>query len=371
MKLGTERPALYVHVPFCASRCSYCHFYAETDLDGALYLDALERQHALLAPELPSAPLPSIFVGGGTPSYLPAAERKRLLALLACHVGPESEFSCECNPEDVNAELVAAFEEGGVTRLSLGVQSLAEAELAAVGRRHDASGARRAITLASKSSLDFSIDLMIGLPGQSRDSFSDTLAEAAAFEPDHISIYCLEGPDGDGAGASPVAGEELAASCYLSAHETLAEAGFVAYEVSNWCRPGGECRHNLSIWRGASYLGLGPAAHSFRDGRRWSWPADLAAWAAPLLAGRQAERLEDERGPESLALEHLLLGLRTREGIPLDDPLLAGRGTLIDDCGAKGWARVESGRWRLLPEGWLRLDGILARLSLDSPRDLP
>ena len=204
---------------------------------------------------------------------------------------------------------------------------------------------------------------MIGLPGQTEDSFRASLVRILSHRPEHISIYCLESADGDASPLAMAADDEELAARYLLAHERLARAGYEAYEVSNWCLPGAECRHNLSIWRGASYIGLGPAAHSFLADRRWSWPADLAAWAEPLLAGRPAERLEDERGPRALALERLLLGLRTREGLPLDDPLLRERRPLLDEFAARGWGREEAGRWRLAPAGWLRLDGILGRLT--------
>ena len=361
MRATGQSPALYVHVPFCATRCRYCHFYTVTEPAWESYVDAFARQLALTADLLP-APPPSVFVGGGTPSLFPDAERRRFFSLLAPLAGPRTEFSVECNPEDVDARLLTDLAGFGVNRLSLGIQSLADEELSGVGRRHDAAGAERAIACALESSLRLSLDLMIGLPGQSEASFARTLRRIIALRPEHLSIYCLEGIEG-GSSLSGRADDEQVAASYLHAHAELAEAGYEAYEVSNWSLPGAECRHNLAIWRGGEYLGVGPAAHSLLGGRRWSWPADLGAWTQALLGGAAPDWCEDERDGAALALERLLLGLRTREGMPLSDPLLLDRRPLLDEFTALGWGRRESDRWRLLPEGWLRLDGILGRLT--------
>ena len=142
----------------------------------------------------------------------------------------------------------------------------------------------------------------------------------------------------------------------------LDERGYAAYEVSNWCRPGGECRHNLAVWEGRDYLGLGPAAHSHLAGERMARPASLDAWQVPLLAGRLPPLQRDARGPTERRLEDLLLGLRTRRGLAADHPALAGAGPVLAELAGRGWARREGTRWRLTPAGWLRLDAILQRL---------
>ncbi len=362
--------SLYIHVPFCASRCGYCGFYAVTSGDREGYTDALLRQLEAEQHRLMDGPLPSIYVGGGTPSWLPGEQLDRLFAALAPRLGPATEFSIECNPEDLDATLLARLERGGVTRLSLGIQSLDDDELRAAGRRHDAAGARRAIALATGSSLRLSLDLIAGLPAQSPEGFRASLDAVIAAEPEHVSLYCLE-LDDDVPMARQFAerpdedpGDSFRADRYLEAHAQLAAGGYVAYEVSNWSRgPGRECRHNLAIWRGGEFLGLGPAAHSRIGGRRWSWCADLAQWREALRAGREVPRQEDRPDPEARDLERLLLGLRTSDGLPLDEPRLAARPEFLEHCEVEGWARREADRWALTPTGWLRLDGILARLA--------
>ncbi|MBN2171426.1 MAG: coproporphyrinogen III oxidase family protein [Candidatus Krumholzibacteriota bacterium] len=370
---------LYVHVPFCRSRCGYCAFYAETAGDPGRYVAALAAELDLCAADLGQAPLPSLYVGGGTPSCLPRQALDRLLALLAPLAGPETEFTVECNPDDLDADLLARLLGAGVDRLSLGVQSLDDGELARAGRRHDGAGARAALALAAAAPLRLSADLILGLPGQTRDSWRRSLAGVLDHAPEHLSVYCLE--EGEGrwgraraSGAAPgdrapagdaargEAREAQLADAYLETHAVLAGRGYAAYEVSNWCRPGGECRHNLAVWEGGDYLGLGPAAHSHLRDCRLSRPASLDAWQAPLLAGRLPPLDRDARGPGERRLEALLLGLRTRRGLAAGDPALAGAGPILAQLADQDWARREGTRWRLTPAGWLRLDAILARL---------
>lgn len=321
------------------------------------------------SPRLGDGPLASIYLGGGTPSWLPGQQLERLLAALAPRLGPDTEFTIECNPEDLDAALLDRLERGGVTRLSLGLQSLDDDELRAAGRRHDAAGARRAIALAAGSTLRLSLDLIAGLPAQSPESFRASLAEVIDAGPEHVSLYCLE-LDADVPMAHRFAehpgedpGDSFRADRYLEAHARLDEAGYSAYEVSNWCRPGGECRHNLAIWRGGEFLGLGPAAHSRIGGERWSWCSDLERWQEALLAGREAPKEVDRPDAASLDLERLLLGLRTRDGLPLDEPRLAAHPEFLAHCEREGWANRIEGRWMLTHTGWLRLDGILGRLA--------
>lgn len=383
---------LYVHVPFCRSRCGYCAFYAETSGDPDRYVAALAVELELCAADLGPASLPSLYVGGGTPSCLPPAALERLLALLAPLAGPDSEFTVECNPDDLDEALLARLTTAGANRLSLGVQSLDDGELARAGRRHDGAGARAALALAAASPLRLSADLILGLPGQTTGSWRRSLAGVLEHAPEHLSVYCLEegegrwgrgasedtaaddpapavAPPGDGAapdaGTTAAAGEEREAhlaGAYLETHAFLDERGYAAYEVSNWCRPGGECRHNLAVWEGRDYLGLGPAAHSHLAGERLARPASLDAWQAPLLAGRLPPLERYARGPAERRLEDLLLGLRTRRGLAADHPALAGAGPILAELAGRDWARREGSRWRLTPAGWLRLDAILRRL---------
>ncbi|MCP4546006.1 MAG: coproporphyrinogen III oxidase family protein [bacterium] len=363
------RRSLYIHIPFCTAKCAYCNFYSRPPENTGAFLRALLLELEQKRPLLGDEALPSIFIGGGTPSRLPRTELAELLKHLDPFVGPDTEFTCECNPEDVDNDLLALLAAGGVNRVSMGLQSLIDSELRLSGRRHDAGTVWRAMTLTRARSFRLAVDMIIGLPGQTLTSFLASLGGVLELKPEHLSLYCLELDEpvpmrqlfAERPELDP--GDDLRADAYMLAHSHLAKMGFEAYEVSNWCRPGGVCRHNLAIWDSGEYVGLGPSAHTFADGRRWSQPADLTAWQDNLLAGGPSLRIEDPRDEQALTLERLLLALRTRRGLDLEDPLLAGKESLLKDCEDAGWAIREEGRFSLLPAGWLRLDGILARLT--------
>ncbi len=363
------KPALYLHVPYCRLRCTYCNFYFVLGRADERLVLALERELELRSKEIPDGPLPAVYLGGGTPSWLPHDILESVLGLLAPFVGADTEFSLECNPEDVDEDFLALLERAGVNRVSLGVQSLNDLELKRCARRHDANGARRAMDLLAESSWNWSADLIIGLPQQSKANFRAGLEDVLARKPEHLSLYTLEldthvplvdvfarRPDWD-------PGDELRAELYLWAHDRLEVEGFEHYEVSNWARPGRRCRYNSQIWRGGDYVGLGPSAHSHRGGVRRSWPADLETWLEALLQGRLPEAQLDVRSTDEMALERLLLALRGSEGLPWDDDLLAGRESFLDAARAEGWILEDPRRLRLSPKGWIRLDGILARLT--------
>jgi len=363
------RPALYVHVPYCRFRCTYCNFYFELGRADEKFVAALERELELRRDELPAGPLPAVFLGGGTPSWLPAAELESLLALIGAYIDDRTEFTVECNPEDLDAALLELLRAGGVNRISLGLQSLNELELKRSARRHDAAGGLRALSLLAASDIEWSADLILGLPQQSRDSFQRSLERVLEFSPGHLSLYTLEldspVPLVEVFGRRPEwdPGEDLRAELYLWSDGRLAEAGFRHYEVSNWAHPGRECRYNEIIWQGGEYMGLGPSAHSHLGGRRFSWPADLEAWIEAVKRSDLSCLLEDSRSASELRLETLLLGLRRAEGIPLSDPALSGAAALIKAFAAEGWIIEDAKRLRLSPAGWIRMDGILARLS--------
>ncbi len=363
------RPALYLHVPYCRLRCTYCNFYFELGRADERLFQALERELELRTEEIPSGPLPAVYLGGGTPSWLPADILGDILAMLAPFLGEGTEFSMECNPEDVDPSFLALLSGAGVNRISLGVQSLNDLELKRCARRHDADGARRAMDLLAESGWNWSADLIIGLPQQTEASFRAGLEEVLTRNPQHLSLYTLEldshVPLVDVFARRPEwdPGEAMRAELYLWAHDRLEASGFEHYEVSNWARPGKRCRYNGQIWRGGDYVGLGPSAHSHRDGLRRSWPADLAVWLEALLQGRLPEARLDVRSQDEMDLERLLLALRGSEGLSLDDGLLAGRESFLAAARAEGWILEDPRRLRLSPKGWIRLDGILARLT--------
>lgn len=363
------RPALYLHIPYCRFRCTYCNFYFELGRADERLVLALKRELELRAEEIPAGSLPAIYLGGGTPSWLPPSLLKDLLSELAQFAGPDTEFSMECNPEDLTEDLLDLLQRAGVNRISLGVQSLNDLELKRSARRHNGDGARRALDLLAQSDMNWSADLIIGLPEQTEAAFQSSLEEVLARSPDHLSLYTLEldspVPLVDVFARHPEwdPGDTMRAKLYLWAHEELESKGYHHYEVSNWARPGRECRYNQQVWSGGEYLGLGPSAHSHIQGRRRNWPADIAAWMDPLLSGSLPEALEDDRSEDEKNLERLLLALRGAGGLSWKDPLLAGRQSFLDAAAGEGWILEDSENLRLSPSGWLRLDGILARLT--------
>ncbi|MCU1453768.1 MAG: hemN [Acidimicrobiales bacterium] len=307
---------VYVHVPFCRHRCDYCAFATWTDRDHLVdaYLAACRRQVLEAAPDLP--PVTSAFVGGGTPSRVPAAALLDVLA--AVPFAPGAEISIECNPDDVTLELLAAYRAGGVTRLSFGVQSMVPEVLATLGRTHDPDNVRRAADAAHAVGLPFNVDLIYGAAGETLDQWSHTLDAAIALEPVHVSAYGLTVEAGTPLAADPARhpDDDTQADEYELATARLAAAGFDWYEISNWARPGHECRHNLLYWTEGEYLAVGCAAHGHRLGRR-SWNVRTPErYLAAISEGRSPEAGAEALDPAARRVESLQLAIRTRTGVP-------------------------------------------------------
>jgi oxygen-independent coproporphyrinogen-3 oxidase len=325
---------VYIHVPFCRTKCPYCDFYSVTGGSatggdagsdaGARFVDALGRELGMRAGELES-PAGTVYVGGGTPSCLEDGLASSLPAIVARHVAVEegAEVTIEVNPDDVTPDSLERYLAGGFNRISIGVQSLDDGELRMLGRRHDSAAARAAVLAAREAGFDkIGIDLIFGMEGQTVEGWRRTLDEAAGLGPEHMSCYQLtveeHTPFGAraAAGESLAAGEELSREMFLEASETLAGAGFVHYEVSNYAR--GEenrSRHNTGYWLRRPYLGLGPSAHSF-DGfrRRWN-PGSLDAWLSSLEAGEDPVEGSEVLSAAQARAESLMLGFRTSEGV--------------------------------------------------------
>lgn len=327
-------PGLYVHVPFCVTKCPYCGFYSLVGPHRARarWLDALRREAAMRAEAEWSAgrpaPFGTLYLGGGTPSVLSAGEIVRLLADLrgALAIDADAEFTIEANPDDVDAPLLAAWRDLGANRLSLGVQSFDADALRFLGRRHDARASRRALALVREAGFaNVGIDLMYGLPGQTIEEWRETLDEALAWKPEHLSCYQLSIDPGTelgrrrDAGNLPEIGEEAARRLYIETSQRLRSAGYIHYEISNFARdPSLVSRHNARYWRHVPYLGLGPAAHSFRAGVR-SWNArSVDDYCAALEAGRSPTAGSEILSAADLALERLFLGFRTIDGVAMD-----------------------------------------------------
>jgi oxygen-independent coproporphyrinogen-3 oxidase len=311
---------VYVHVPFCAARCDYCSFATWTDRHHLIdaYLAALRADADRLV-GAGQPPASSVFVGGGTPSLVPAADLVAVLARIP--LAPGAEVTVECNPDDVTRELVDTYLAGGVNRISLGVQSTSPHVLAALGRTHDRANVERAVEAFRSAGLaTFNLDLIYGGAGERLEDWCRTLDDALALDPPHVSAYALTVEAGTPLAADPVRhpDDDDQADKYLAATERLGAAGLEWYEISNWARPGHECRHNLLYWTMGEYQGLGCAAHSHRDGRRFWNLRTPDRYVDAVASGATVVAAGEELDAPERALEALQLSLRTRAGVPAD-----------------------------------------------------
>jgi putative oxygen-independent coproporphyrinogen III oxidase len=317
---------LYVHIPFCRSKCPYCDFYSVSD-DSLIpgYLAALDTEARLYREQFPA--FDTLYLGGGTPSWLGDAHLAQLMKNLRRHFAfaPNSEITIEANPDDITADKLALFRDLGINRLSLGVQSFDEAELRLLGRRHTAARTRRALGFIRAAGFaNLGLDLIYGLPGQTLDAWLKTLETALSFAPEHLSCYQLTLTDDTPMGRMAAAGqvrlpnEETQREFFLRSARLLEERGYLHYEVANFAREEKyRCRHNLKYWTHVPYLGLGPGAHSFHGRRRWWNFPSVEKYGAALNAGRPPVAGAESLTPAQIRLEALYLGFRTREGVGL------------------------------------------------------
>lgn len=311
---------VYVHVPFCARRCDYCDFATWTDRGHLVdrYLAALRTdvRRAVERGRLRRAS--SVFVGGGTPSLVPADE---LVAVLAeVPLGKGAEVTVECNPDDVTDQLLATYRAGGVTRLSIGVQSMVGEVLVAIGRTHDPDAVAGAVDAARRAGFaSFNLDLIYGGAGERLVDWRRSLEAVLALDPPHVSAYALTVEPGTPLASHPDRhpDDDDQAAKYLLADQVLGESGRPWYEISNWAAPGHECRHNQLTWRGGEYLGIGCAAHSHVAGRRWWNLRTPERYVAAVEAGTSTEAAGEQLDPDGRAHERLVLSLRTRLGVPV------------------------------------------------------
>jgi putative oxygen-independent coproporphyrinogen III oxidase len=344
-----------VHVPFCARRCDYCAFATWTDRSSLIdpYLAAVVTDvERAVAAGLPA--VTSVFFGGGTPSLVPAADLMRVLAALP--LAPGAEVTVECNPDTVTEALVATYRDAGVNRLSFGVQSMVPHVLAALGRTHDPANVRHAVALARDAGFEsFNLDLIYGAVGETLDDWRRTVSEALALEPPHISAYGLTVEPGTPLADDPARypDDDRQAAEYELADDLLVAAGLVNYEISNWARPGHECRHNLLYWAQGDYLGFGCAAHSHRAGRRWWNVRTPERYIALVTEGASAEAAGETLDAETKRVEGLQLSLRTRSGVPA---------SALDVEALDGLVAVEGERAVLTRAGRLLANEIAVRL---------
>ena len=353
---------VYVHIPFCARRCDYCAFATWTDRHHLMadYAAACRSEISGAVAE-GMGPATSVFFGGGTPSLLPPSLLMGILASIPRVDG--AEVTVECNPDTVTSALVSSYADGGVTRLSLGVQSMAPHVLAGLGRSHDPGAVWGAVEVARATGLtDINLDLIYGAPVESDDEWLATLDAVVALEPTHVSAYALTVEPGTPLASDPTRhpDDDVQANRYELADEVLTAAGFSNYEISNWSRPGHECRHNVQYWTQGDYQGIGCAAHSHRQGRRWWNVRTPERYIACLGSGRSPTAGEECLDEERRALEQLQLALRTRQGVPTGavDPADA------DELRAAGLIRRDGSRLVLTRTGRLLANEVSARLSV-------
>lgn len=375
---------LYIHVPFCQRRCSYCDFSiaVRKRIPATEYVDAVLREFRLLGGTDPGRQpggsggeaLETVYFGGGTPSLLPPDAISALLTSLrdAFHVTPsrdDVEVTLEANPEDVTRESATAWRRAGVNRVSLGAQSFDDRVLRWMHRSHDGARIGDAVRALRAAGIEnVSLDLIFALPAELQRDWERDLDQALALLPSHLSLYGLTVEARTplarwiSRGATSTPDDERYAEEYLLAHLRLAACGYRFYEVSNACRDGFRSRHNSAYWSGRAYLGLGPAAHSF-DGRarRWNTPA-WEDYRQALAAGQSPLQSEEVLTDEQRELERLYLALRTDQGLaptPPDGPLPPATAQWVE----RGWAEVRERRLVCSPEGWLRLDALVRDLT--------
>ncbi|MEU8657565.1 radical SAM family heme chaperone HemW [Actinoplanes philippinensis] len=372
-EVGKNGFAVYVHVPFCASRCGYCDFntYTAAELGGGAsrdeYAETVLAELALAARVIEPGPVDTVFVGGGTPTLLSAGDLGRVLEGIdrTWGLAPGAEVTTEANPESVGPAYLRQLRAAGFTRISLGMQSAADNVLRVLDRKHTAGRAPQAAIEAREAGFEHvNLDLIYGTPGESADDFARSLRTVVDAGVDHVSAYALIVEDGTRMagrmrrGELPYPSDDVAADRYLAAEAALTEAGFGWYEVSNWARPGGECRHNLLYWTGADWWGLGPGAHSHVGGVRWWNVKHPSAYAGRLAAGTSPGHARELLTDTDRHMEDVMLRVRLREGIPLDRVDATGAARALAD-GLLEPDAYERGRLVLTLRGRLLADAVI------------
>ncbi|MDR1589489.1 MAG: radical SAM family heme chaperone HemW [Oscillospiraceae bacterium] len=378
-----KKLGVYIHIPFCASKCAYCAFYSLAGRDKLMqdYQHALLRHVREYAPQLDGYLIDTVYFGGGTPSYYGAG---RLISVLNAlkkngHVLRGAEITAEVNPDSVTREELAAMYRAGFNRLSVGVQSANDAVLKSLGRRHDFARAERAVRDARDAGFkNISVDLIYGLPSQKRDDWANTISRAVALKPEHISCYGLTIEEGTQLYVfkdSPfLPDDDEQADMYLYAVDTLSRYGYKQYEVSNFARRGRESAHNLKYWLGGEYLGLGAAAHSFIAGRRYGIVPDIERYSEGILYDKSVIETSEELSDFERAGEYLMLRLRTVYGISeqeyyeifrCDMDRILNRLRFFE---TNGWAEQHDGRWRFTPTGFLLSNTLIGQVLEEQTR---
>lgn len=330
----SRRLSFYIHIPYCVKRCGYCDFntYTPSELMGPdlesvskNYISAVLKEIELAQKTVGAAEVPSIFFGGGTPSLMPAAELARVIQEIRdrFELSPDIEITIEVNPDSVSLDFLEKMRQAGANRISMGMQSAVPHVLKVLDRTHNPENVSTAVEKARKAGFEHvSVDLIYGAPGESVSDWQQSVTSALQLPIDHISAYALIIEKGTKLAAQISRGEvqmppdEETAEKYLIADSAFEAAGFNWYELSNWSKPGGQCRHNIAYWNGSMWWGVGPGAHSYFDNRRWWNVKHPATYQQRINAGESPVQSEEILSEENLADEYLMLQIRRREGIP-------------------------------------------------------
>lgn len=373
-----DKLGIYIHIPFCRSKCDYCDFYSLAGRDDRMdqYQKALLSHIKETAPLAQDFPVDTIYIGGGTPSYYGAKRLKELLGVVhkLYKVEKDAEVTVECNPDSVDVKALKILRKAGVNRLSMGMQSANACELERIHRIHTPQQVNEAATAARKAGFtNLSLDLIYGLPGQTMDSWKATVEHALSLIPQHLSCYGLKVEEGTPLAARVAQGEVLPdddqqADLYLWTVGRLERAGYPQYEISNFSKPGFASRHNLRYWLTQPYIGFGPGAHSDFGGRRYSFVRDLDAYIQGVLQGGDIIDESEIIPKRERCGEYLMLRLRTVQGINeqeyrstyfMDFAPLQAR---LEQFRAQGWAEQTDGRWHFTPKGFLLSNQLIGDL---------
>lgn len=375
-----KRLGIYIHIPFCAGKCAYCDFYSLVGREDMIprYQKALLAHIKEASQQLQGYIIDTVYIGGGTPSYYGAARLIELFDALKKYgrVMVDGEVTVEVNPDSISYQDMVKLKRAGFNRLSIGAQSANDGILKSIGRLHNFAKVEETVENARKAGIEnVSLDLIYGLPSQTREDWADTLTRMLALKPEHISAYGLKIEEGTALWPykdSPfIPNEDMQADMYLFAVDMLSRYGYRQYEVSNFARRGRASKHNLKYWQMGEYMGFGAAAHSCVSGQRYSCVADMELYADNILAGRSVVDHAESVTDFERAGEYLMLGLRTTWGISEKEYYdifpckfdMARK--IMEDYVKHGWMVRNDERWSFTPEGFL-LSNVLIGEILDA-----
>ncbi len=380
-----KRLGIYIHIPFCASKCGYCDFCSLPGKDKLMphYQDALLIQLQEALPDMKEYLIDSVYFGGGTPSYYGSARIAELLREIkfSNRLMKDSEITVECNPDSVKRSEIAQLRKEGVNRISLGAQSANDALLRLIGRRHDWHQVELAVKRIRAAGIrNISIDLIYGLPTQTREMWAETLARTLELKPAHISCYGLRLEEGtpmydEYADSPDLPSDDEQADMYLYAVDLLQRQGYRQYEISNFARTGYESRHNLKYWRLGDYMGFGASAHSNIDMVRYAYTRNVREYISGVFDGTDIIEEKEELTPFDRASEYLMLGMRTSGGICREEYMEVYRSSFdrleetLEIFRDNGWAEENEGRWRFTPGGFLLSNPLIGILLESQTRE--